>query len=280
MSVAPKTIVLVGATSGLGRHAARQFTGAGHRLIAVGRDPTRAAKLARSLPGVHIITADVSTLDGVDRVARQVHAATDHVDVLVNNAGVMLPTRQTTPDGMELNFAVHHLAPYSLTSRLLPLLRPAGRVINVNSEGHRAPLRGGGPVHLDFGDLQGEKDYDPFMAYSRSKLANLLFTYELQRRHSELTVAAVHPGMVRTDLGREFPRIQVALLHALALSASQGARPVVRLATDPEIQPGAYYNRYAPVPSSTASHDLHTARRLWTATEQLRGLFGSTAATT
>jgi retinol dehydrogenase 12 len=109
-----------------------------------------------------------------------------------------------------------------MTSKLLPLLaRDAARVVNVNSEGHRAPLFGGGAVRIDFDDLDSVHGYDPFLAYSRTKLANLLFSYELQRRHPELSVAAVHPGMVRTDLGRHWPRIQVAAMHLMSISAQR-----------------------------------------------------------
>jgi len=268
------TIVLVGATSGLGRQAAIQLAAAGHRMVLLGRDPERAYQLTRELPTATVVTADVSTAAGVDQAAKEIGDAVDAVDVLVNNAGVMTPDRQTTHEGIELNLAVHLLAAYSMTSRLLPLLhRGSSRVINVNSEGHRAPMRGGGPVRLNLADLNAERDFDPFLTYSRTKLANLLFSYELQRRHPELTVVALHPGMVRTDLGRQFPRIQVALLTALMLTARQGARSIVRAATEPDVVAGGYYNRFTLTSSSAASYDADTARRLWQAAEELRGPF-------
>ncbi|MFI6599216.1 SDR family NAD(P)-dependent oxidoreductase [Nonomuraea sp. NPDC050536] len=212
----------------------------------------------------------------VERVAKEVAASVKTVDTLVNNAGVMLPDRRTSDEGFELNFAVHHLAPWSVTGALLPLLRRGdGRVVNVNSEGHRAPLRGGGPVRVDFGDLQSERGYDPFMAYSRTKLANLMFGYELHRRHPELTVVALHPGMVRTNLGREFPRVQVALMGALSASAEHGAAPVAALAAEKDVRNGGYYNRFTPISSSPESYDTAVAGRLWEVTEGLRGRFGS-----
>lgn len=125
-----RTIALIGATSGLGRAAADQLTQDGHNLILVGRDPKRVQRLAEQLPGAVVIGADVSTIAGVDHAASQIFNAADHLDALINNAGVMIPTRQTTSEGAELNFAVHHLAPYSMTSKLLPLLvRDAGRWI-------------------------------------------------------------------------------------------------------------------------------------------------------
>ena len=121
---------------------------------------------------------------------------------------------------------------------------------------------------------QSDHGYDPFLAYSRTKLANLLFSYELQRRHPELSVVAVHPGMVRTDLGRHWPRIQVAAMHAMSIPARKGAEPVVSLATEPVAERGAYYNRYTSTPSSSESYDNDVARRLWEVTEALRGPFG------
>jgi NAD(P)-dependent dehydrogenase (short-subunit alcohol dehydrogenase family) len=270
-----RTIAFIGATSGLGRAAAGQLAKDGHKLVLVGRDPKRVERLARQLPAAVVIGADVSTAAGIDQAAAQIESAVDHLDALVNNAGVMIPTRQTTSEGAELNLAVHHLAPYTMTSRLLPLLQAgSGRVVNVNSEGHRAPLSGGGPVRIDPSDLNMEHGYEPFLAYSRTKLANLLFTYELQRRHPELSVVAVHPGMVRTDLGRHWPRIQVAAMHAMSISARKGAEPVVSLATAPVIEPGAYYSRFAVTRSSPESYDTDTARCLWEVTESLRGPFG------
>jgi retinol dehydrogenase 12 len=270
-----RTVALIGATSGIGRAAADQFARDGHNLILVGRDPKRVQRLAERLPAAVVIGADVSTIAGISHAAAQIGNVADHLDTLVNNAGVMIPTRQATSEGVELNFAVHHLAPYSMTSKLLPLLmRGAGRIVNVNSEGHRAPLFGGGSVRIDFDDLGSDHGYDPFLAYSRTKLANLLFSYELQRRHPELSVVAVHPGMVRTDLGRHWPRIQVAAMHAVSISARSGAGPVVSLATEPVVERGAYYNRFTTTRSSAESYDDDVAGRLWEVTEALRGPFG------
>ena len=187
----------------------------------------------------------------------------------------MIPARQTTSEGAELNFAVHHLAPYSMTSKLLPMLActPAGSSTSTpKATGRRSSAAD--EVRIDSGDLNMVHGYDPSVAYSRTKLANLLFTYELQRRHPGLSVAAVHPGMVRTDLGRHWPRIQVAAMHVMSISARKGAEPVVSLATAPAVEPGAYYNRFTPTRSSPESYDTDAARRLWEITETLRGPFG------
>ncbi|MFI7059591.1 SDR family NAD(P)-dependent oxidoreductase [Kribbella sp. NPDC050124] len=265
------TVVLIGATSGLGRQAAEQL--AGHRLFLIGRDPDRAAALAKRLPDATVIAADVSVLSGVERVAAVISSATERVDVLVNNAGVMTPSRQVSAEGIELNLAVHHLAPWSVTALLLPLIPAGGRIVNVNSEGHRSPMRGG-VVRIDPARLEdGPAEFDPFLTYSRSKLANLLYTYELQRRRPDLSVVAVHPGVVRTSLGRQFPRLQVAAIHAFALSARRGAEPVVRLAVGSE-RPSGYYDRFTPVRSSAASYDEDLARRVWQATAELRPYAG------
>jgi len=134
-------------------------------------------------------------------------------------------------------------------------------------------MRGTGPVRLDLDDLNAERDFDPFLTYSRTKLANLLFSYELQRRQPALTVVALHPGMVRTDLGRRFPRVQVALMTAFLLSVRHGARPIVRLATDADVVAGGYYNRFTLASSAAASHDTAVVRRLWDATVEIRGPF-------
>ncbi|SDU64931.1 SDR family NAD(P)-dependent oxidoreductase [Jiangella alkaliphila] len=274
-----RTIVVAGATSGLVRRSAEDLAAAGHRLVLIGRDPKRAADLQRRLPGGRVVAADLSTADGVARAAAAVQDTADRIDTLVNGAGVMLPNRRVSAEGLELNLAVHHLAPFSLTSALLPLLQEGdGRVVNVNSEGHRAPLRGSGPVVVDLADLQSERRYDPFLVYSRTKLANLLFTYELHRRHPDLTVVALHPGMVRTDLGRHFPRALVLMASLMSLSVQQGADPVTRLAADDVVENGAYYDRFRTAASSPASYDRDDAARLWQLTEQLRGPFSGTSA--
>jgi NAD(P)-dependent dehydrogenase (short-subunit alcohol dehydrogenase family) len=277
-------IVLTGGMSGLGRRAALQLAEQGHLLVVVGRDAARGASLLQELrvrggqaEASMFVVGDISTLAGMEHVATQIRSRIERVDGLINNAGVMLPTRRITADGLELNFAVNHVAPFVLTGRLLGLLRRGrARIVNVNSEGHRAPLRGRGPVELDFDDLQSSRRYDPFMAYSRSKLANLLFTYELPRRQGhDVTVNAVHPGLVRTDLGRLFPRLQVAAFNLFALPPAEGARPVVHLATSDETSSigGRYFNRFTEVASSTQSYDTAAAHRLWQVTEQLAGSF-------
>ena len=272
-----RTIVLIGATSGIGRACALHLASAGHRLILVGRDRPRGADLVRRTGGV-FIGGDISTRAGIESVVAGVRAETDSIDTLVNNAGVMIPRRTLTEEGMELNFAVHHLAPFTTTSLLMPLLaRGAGRVVNTNSEGHRAPLFGGGDIRLDFDDLQSAHRYSPYLAYSRSKLANLLFTTEFHRRHPGFQTAAVHPGMVRTRLVRSmhspgFWLLSTATRWMLA-SPSRGGRPLTELATAPAIDNGGYYNGSRPATPSPHAASRADADRLWQETEKLRGPF-------
>ncbi|MDA0565048.1 SDR family NAD(P)-dependent oxidoreductase [Streptomonospora sp. S1-112] len=281
--IRPRTIVLVGASSGIGRHAALRLGRQGHRLILVGRDTRRGESVAAAVnaraggarPAV-FITGDVATHAGIETVARRVADLTDRVDTLVNNAGGMLPTRQVTAEGHEMNFAVHHLAPYTMTGLLLPLLeRGEGRVVNTNSEGHHTTLTGM-RVTLDFDDLESRR-YSMFQAYSRTKLANLLFTYEFHRRFPRFTVAALHPGMVSTRLirgtGLRNPPLWLLYqaMRPTLLHPSQGGRPLAHLATAPGIANGRYYDRFTPRASSAASMNEADARRLWEITESLRG---------
>jgi NAD(P)-dependent dehydrogenase (short-subunit alcohol dehydrogenase family) len=282
---APRTIVFVGATSGLGRASALQLAAAGHRLILVGRDHRRGATLVDRIstrtPGAQrpaFIAGDVATRSGIEAVVARVKDETDTVDTLVNNAGVMVPRRTLTDEGVELNFAVHHLAPFTLTGLLLPLLaRGAGRIVGTSSEGHRAPLFGGGDASLDFEDLQTERGYTPYLAYSRSKVANLLFTAEFQRRHPGFEAVAVHPGVVRTRLVRSmhspgFWLLSTATRWMLA-SPAKGGEPLTRLATAPTVRSGEYYDRDRPATPSPHAKSRADAERLWQATEALRGPF-------
>lgn len=262
-----RTIVVTGATSGLGLHIARQLNTAGHQLILLGRDPARAEQLRRTLPASTVVTADLASRPGIVTAVTAITGCTTRVDTLINNAGVMLPHRTVNDAGIEMNRAIHHLAPHHLTAGLLPLLQhDDARVINVNSAGHRSALFTPGPVELDLTDLDSARSYDPFLAYSRSKLANLLDTYEFQRQHPAITFAAVHPGMVRTDLGRHFPRIKVAAMHAMSIPGHKGAEPITHLATAPAIARGSYYDRFTLTTSSPQSYDQITAARLWTTT--------------
>jgi retinol dehydrogenase-12 len=160
------------------------------------------------------------------------------------------------------------LAPFLMTTGLLDLMPKGARIVNINSAGHFAPIVGTGTVEIDFEDLQFTCDFNPYMAYSRSKLANLLFSYELDRRHGEdLYVNAVHPGMVRSRMARDFPRWQAALVAAMAISPKAGSEPVLAMIAAPSPTRGMYYDRFTPTTSSPQSRNTVTAAMLWAISE-------------
>src|SRR5262249_49278234 len=217
--------------------------------------------------------------------AAGLRAAYPRIDLLINNAGVMLTPKGTTKDGFELQFGTNHLGHFALTGLLLEnlLAVPGSRVVTVSSQGHRARAT------IDFEDLHGERHYDRMAAYGRSKLANLLFTYELQRHLASSGAAtmavAAHPGGSRTELVRNSPgwiKVAFAVLGPLAFQrAEMGALPTLRAATDPDVRGGQYYGprglgeqRGYPrlVHSSAQSHDEELQRRLWKASEELTGV--------
>ncbi|WP_239309659.1 MULTISPECIES: SDR family NAD(P)-dependent oxidoreductase [unclassified Frankia] len=285
-----RVVVLTGATAGIGRSLATRLAAEGYRLFAVGRDPSKAAALRSELAGsgaaAETIVADLAAPSGWDAVTERVSAGTEHIDILIHNAGVLVPRHILTDEGWELNLAVHHLAPFALTARLWPLLvagRPPGagpqdakpRVLCVNSAGHHTSLGGHIEPRFDFTDPHHMRGYDPFLAYSRSKLANLYFVYELARRHGDMvTVNAMHPGVTRTDIGRDFPRAFVLAALAFASSPKRAARDIHHLATDPTVTTnGAYYDQTRLTRSSGPSYDTDAARQMWELTERMLARF-------
>jgi NAD(P)-dependent dehydrogenase (short-subunit alcohol dehydrogenase family) len=278
-----KTIVLTGATSGIGRATALGLAELGSRLILVGRDAGRAEETQSAIrdatgrDDVELVLGDFASQTELRRVADEILARTESIHVLLNNAGVTLLKRTTTPDGLETTFAVNHLAYFLLTGLLLPRLlaaAPDARIVNVASDAHRA-FRG----ELDFDDLQSEREYKGMRVYGRSKTANILFTTELARRLAGrgVTVNALHPGGVATRLGRGHGPVLDLLQRAVMLfrkSPEQGARTSLHLATSPEVEgvTGRYFadrREKRPAPYAT---DEAAARRLWEVSERLTGL--------
>jgi NAD(P)-dependent dehydrogenase (short-subunit alcohol dehydrogenase family) len=274
-----KVVLITGATSGIGLATAQRLAAAGATIAMVGHDPTHAEPARQQVaaeaadPGqVDLLIADLSSLAEVRRLADDVTSRFDHLDVLLNDAGVDVGTRMTTVDGNELTFAVNYLAPFVLTTSLRPLLAggPPARVLNVVSSGHR-----GGKIDLD--DLQGSGTFSGQRAYNNSKLALVLFTYELARRQAGTGVTAncVDPGFVRgTELGRTLPRgYQVigTLLTPFMTTPAKAAEGIAWAAAAPELDgtTGAYFKRRKQVRSSAPSNDPELARRLWEATEAL-----------
>ncbi|MCW6009105.1 SDR family NAD(P)-dependent oxidoreductase [Micromonospora sp. CPCC 205371] len=285
-----RVAVVTGANTGLGFETARVLAERGASVVLAVRDIEKgkqaAARIAAQAPGADLAIQrlDLTSLDAIRAAAAELHSRYPKIDLLINNAGVMTPPKRTTRDGFELQFGVNHLGHFALTGllldRMLPV--PGSRVVTVSSVAHR--VRAG----IRFEDLQWERSYDRVAAYGQSKLANLLFTYELQRRLAPLgsTVAvAAHPGVAATELVRNLPapvRVVLPAIMPLFFQApARGALPTLRAATDPAVLGGQYYgpdgwreNRGYPrlVTSSDQSHDQAVQRRLWDVSEQLTGV--------
>jgi NAD(P)-dependent dehydrogenase (short-subunit alcohol dehydrogenase family) len=288
---AGRVAVITGANTGLGLETAKALAARGGSVVLAvrnldkGKDAAATIAAASAGADVTVQRLDLSSLDSVRRAADDLRATHDRIDLLVNNAGVMYTPRRTTADGFELQFGTNHLGHFALTGLLLDRLLAAtgSRVVTVSSVGHRIRSR------IDFDDLNSERRYSRVAAYGRSKLANLLFTYELQRRLAEAgssTIAvAAHPGGSNTELVRNSPAPLRALNAVfgplVAQSADMGALPTLRAATDPAALGGQYYGpdgfrelRGHPVvvESSRQSHDPAVQRRLWTVSEELTGV--------
>lgn len=280
--ISGKQVLVTGGTSGIGRATAAQLVRLGAEVTITSRRLATAAAVAAELAdaggaAVHGAELDLSSLDAVRRFAAAVAERTDRLDVLVNNAGTMAGKRRTTVDGHEWTLAVNHLGPFLLTNLLTPLLVAAApaRVITVSSENHRTARRG-----LDLDDLQMVRGYSPSKAYAASKLANILFTVELDRRLSPhgVTARALHPGVVATNFGRGpgspwWMGLGMRLLGPLLASPDEGAATSVHLATarPDELATGIYWADRVPEEPSDAALDEAAARRLWDASVRLTG---------
>ena len=281
-----RVAVVTGANTGLGFETARALAEHGARVVLAVRDVEKGKQAAARMSGdVTVQALDLTSLESVRDAAAELHTKHASIDLLINNAGVMMPPKQTTKDGFELQFGTNHLGHFALTGLLLDLLLPVpgSRVVTVSSIGHRT---GGAAIHFD--DLQWDRSYDRSGAYSQSKLANLLFTYELQRRlaqQSNTISVAAHPGVSSTELVRNLPpafRLIAPVVGPLvSQSAARGALPTVRAATDPAVLGGQYYGpdgrgelRGDPqvVASSPQSYDRALQQRLWSVSEDLTGV--------
>lgn len=278
-----KTVLITGGSGGIGLVAARRLAERGADVVIAGRRQDRGdaaiAEIRTGAPdaSVQFLAADLSRRDEVRRLADTVADRCERLDVLINNAGVMVGRRTLTADGIEMTFAVNHLAPFLLTHLLLPKLAAAAsestraRIVVVASRAHQG-------VKLDFADLQAERRYVGWFVYKRSKLANLYFTYALARRldASKVTVNALHPGFVATDIGTAhgfLPGPLWSLASRLAISPEQGSSTIVHLAAAPEVANahGEYFVKCRPARSSEISRDPDAAERLWTESVRLTG---------
>ena len=275
-----KTVLITGATSGIGRATAMGLASMGASVVMVGRDRGRGEAAMADIKensgnaSVDLMLADVSSQKEIRRLADEFKEAYPRLDVLINNAGVFRSERITTADGMEVTFAVNHLAYFLLTNLLLDRLRASApsRIVNVASADHSNAT-------IDFDDLQGEKGYRGAKAYSRSKLANVLFTHELARRLQGTSVTAncVHPGVVGTNLGSGVSGafgFVVRALRPLMKSPEKGAETSIYLASSPEVEglSGGYFIKKAEARSSDVSYDKKLAERLWEASAELTNL--------
>lgn len=284
-----KTILLTGATAGIGEVAALELARRGATIVGVGRNPAKCTAVAERIrretgnAQVDFLVADLSVQSQVRRVAAEFRQRYDRLDVLINNAGAYYFQREVSADGIEMTWALNHLAYFLLTNLLLDMLKASApaRIINVSSDAHQA-----GAINL--ADPEGKQKYNGMRAYAQSKLANILFTYELARRlaadptTSGITVNTLHPGFVdsnfannnftswRRPLGWLFGGIR----RVIGLSPQEGAATMIYLASDPAVATvtGQYFVKQQRAKSSAASHDATVAGRLWTVSEQMVGM--------
>ena len=273
-----RVILITGATNGIGLVTARELARSGAQVTIIGRNPEKCASVADSIglatgTPLEYIVADLSTLAGIRQAAAQFRQNHTHLHVLINNAGGFFIKHTITPDGFEYTFALNHLGYFLLTDLLLDLLKASApaRIINISSGAHS------GLKELDFDNLQGEKSYSGWKAYARSKLENLLFTYELAHRldGSRVTVNAVHPGYVATGFalnnGWVFRVFANWSAHIFGHSPEQGASTGIYLATSPDVEgvTGKYFADSTPLRSSPASYDQAAQIKLWQVSQKL-----------
>ena len=244
------TVLVTGATDGLGRVVARDLVERGLEVLVHGRDPERAAAVAEEVGAAGVHVADFSSLASVRALVEEL----PRLDVLVSNAGLISPERHVTGDGIELTFQVNYLAPFLLTTRLLER-EPPRRVVHVASAGQERP---------DFGDLMLERGYDEWRAYRQSKLAQIMFSFECARRFPDVESVALHPAtfmdtkMVRSRVGRPSTTVQ------------EGADATVRLAADLDLDvQGRYFNGLREASPDAMAYDEDARKRLWDVSEQL-----------
>jgi len=276
-----KVCLITGATSGIGLETAKQLARLGATVIVVGRNASKGAMVVSQLrqqtgnAQIEFMRADLSSQKEIRALAEQFKRKYARLDVLVNNAGIVKIFREESVDGIEMTWAVNHLAYFLLTNLMLDVLNASApaRIVNVSSAMHWQ-------ARIHFNDVEFKRGYNPLTTYCHSKLANIMFTYELARRleGTGVTANALHPGGVRTNLlasnGWLFRWIAQPIFNLHAVSVEEGAQTSVYLATSPAVEgvTGKYFVRCQPRPSSPASYDESAQKKLWEVSEKMTGM--------
>ena len=266
-----KVCLVTGATDGIGKVSARVLAELGAKVIIVGRNPEKSAIVLAELrsnsgnENIDLLIADLAVMQEVRDLAEQVISRYDRIDVLLNNAGGYFTKHEITSDGLEMTFALNHMSYFLLTNKLMELLKysaPA-RIVNVSSDAHYG-------VDMEFENLNGEQEYKAWKAYQKSKLANVLFTYELLKKvPGNITVNCLHPGFVATNFGHNnggfFGPVLKIAQRISAIDPEEGAKTSIFLCSAPEVKgvSGKYFYKCQPKTSSRESRNMDTGKRLW-----------------
>lgn len=266
-----KVCLVTGATDGIGKVSARVLAELGAKVIIVGRNPEKSAIVLAELKSISgnenidLLMADLAVMQEVRDLAEQVISRYDRIDVLLNNAGGYFTKHEITSDGLEMTFALNHMSYFLLTNKLMELLKysaPA-RIVNVSSDAHYG-------VDIEFENLNGEQEYKAWKAYQKSKLANVLFTYELLKKvPGNITVNCLHPGFVATNFGHNnggfFGPVLKIAQRISAIDPEEGAKTSIFLCSAPEVKgvSGKYFYKCQPKTSSRESRNMDTGKRLW-----------------
>ncbi len=266
-----KVCLVTGATDGIGKVSARVLAEKGAKVIIVGRNPEKSATVLAELKSssgnenIDLLMADLAVMQEVRDLAEQVISHYDRLDILLNNAGGYFAKHELTSDGLERTFALNHMSYFLLTNKLMELLKSSApaRIVNVSSDAHYG-------VDMDFENLNGEQEYKAWKAYQKSKLANVLFTYELLKKvPADITVNCLHPGFVATNFGHNIggffgPVLKIAQ-RISAIDPEEGAKTSIFLCSAPEVKgvSGKYFYKCQPKTSSRESRNMDTGKRLW-----------------
>jgi retinol dehydrogenase 12 len=280
MDISNKVCLITGASGGIGLVTAREIARQGMQVVIVSRDEQRCAAAVDNIraqtgnQAVEALVADLSSQAQVRDLAQRFHQKYQRLDILINNAGGIFMKRMETVDGIEMTWGLNHLSYFLLTHLLLDTLKASApaRIINVSSNAHT----GGG---INFDDLEGKRFYFGWLAYAQSKLANVLFTFELARRleGSGVTANVLHPGFVATNFGYNNSGLvgaMIRLSYLLGISPEEGARTSIYLATSPEVEEvsGGYFVKEKASRAAKRAYDESTAKRLWQVSEQMTGV--------